>query len=141
VHADVTLARSEVNVKVTGLLNFEKLPKIALFLVYLLRHFALGSKLMVGYDRMGPGLQVCGARLSNFFLKSYEKSSNFTKSRYYTNFKWPYFGAVRRHSHTVGHDGSTIGIVYTDVTLTRSKAKIKFTELLKLRQLSKIALF
>ena len=30
VHADVTLARSKVKVKVTGLLNFRKLPKVAL---------------------------------------------------------------------------------------------------------------
>jgi len=59
-------------------------------------------------------------------------------SPYYTNFTWPYFGAVRHYSHTVGHAGSTTRSVYVDMTLTR--AKVKVTGLLRLRQLSKIAL-
>jgi len=42
VHADMTLTWSKV--KVTGLLNFWKLRKIALFYVYLLRHFAVELK-------------------------------------------------------------------------------------------------
>jgi len=44
--ADMTLNRSKVKVKVkvTGLLNFRKLPKIALFYVYLLRHFEVQVK-------------------------------------------------------------------------------------------------
>jgi len=58
----------------------------------------------------------------------------------YTNFKWLYFGAIRHHSHTVGHAGSTTGSVYADMTLTRSKVKVKVTGLLNLRQLPKIAL-
>jgi len=36
VDVDVTLTQSKVNFKVTWLLNFRKLPKIALFCVYLL---------------------------------------------------------------------------------------------------------
>jgi len=41
-HVDIT--RSKVKVKVTGLLNFRKLTKIALFWVYLLRHFDVELK-------------------------------------------------------------------------------------------------
>jgi len=41
VYADMTLTTSKVKLKLTGLLNFQKLWKIALFYVYLLRHFAV----------------------------------------------------------------------------------------------------
>ena len=44
VYVDVTLTRYKVKVKVTGLLNFRKLPKIALLYVYLLRHFGVELK-------------------------------------------------------------------------------------------------
>ena len=37
----------------------------------------------------------------------------------------------------VGHAGSTTGIVHADVTLTRSKVKVKVTGLLNFRQLAK----
>jgi len=43
-YADVTLTRSNVKIKATGLLNFRKFPKIALFYVYLLRHFGVQLK-------------------------------------------------------------------------------------------------
>ena len=35
----------------------------------------------------------------------------------------------------VGHAGSPTGIVHADVTLTRSKVKVKVTELVKLQKL------
>jgi len=44
VHADMTLIQSKVKIKVTGFLTFRKLPKIALFYVYLLRHFGMKLK-------------------------------------------------------------------------------------------------
>jgi len=44
VRVDMTLTRPKGNVKVTGLLNFRKLPKIALFWVYLLSHFDVELK-------------------------------------------------------------------------------------------------
>jgi len=44
VHADMTLTQSKVKVKVTGLLKFRKLPKIALSYVCLLRHFNMELK-------------------------------------------------------------------------------------------------
>jgi len=37
----------------------------------------------------------------------------------------------------VGHAGSTTGIVHADVTLTRSKVKVKVTGLLQFRKLAK----
>jgi len=42
VHTSMTLTRSKVKVNVTELLNFRKLPKIALFTYYL--HFAVEVK-------------------------------------------------------------------------------------------------
>jgi len=44
VHADMTLTRSKFKIIVTGLINFRKLQKIALFYVYLLRHFRVELK-------------------------------------------------------------------------------------------------
>jgi len=44
VHADMTLARSKVKVKVMEHLNFQQLPKTAHFEVYLLRHFRVQLK-------------------------------------------------------------------------------------------------
>ena len=38
----------------------------------------------------------------------------------------------------VGHAGSTTGIIYADVTLTRSKVKVKVTEHLNFRQLPRV---
>jgi len=37
----------------------------------------------------------------------------------------------------VGHAGSTTGIVHADMTLTRSKVKVKVTALLNFRKLAK----
>jgi len=37
----------------------------------------------------------------------------------------------------VGHAGSTTGIVHADISLTRSKVKVKATGLLNFRQLAK----
>jgi len=59
----------------------------------------------------------------------------FAECRYNTNFKWPYFRTAGGYDHMLGHAGSAICIVHTDLTLTWSKVKI--TDLLKL----KIALF
>ena len=67
--------------------------------------------------------------------ESYHESSNFVHYRYLTTFKWPYFGTAWRYSQTVGHAGSTTGIVHADVSLNRSKVKV--TGLLNFRQLAK----
>ena len=74
VHVDMTFTRSKVKVKLTGLLKLWKLPKIALFYVYLLRHFGMELKLMVDRDSTRPNLQLVGARFSNFLLKKWVQS-------------------------------------------------------------------
>jgi len=51
VYADMTLAPSKVKLKVTGLLNFQKLWKIALFYVYSSAILVWGSQLIGDYDR------------------------------------------------------------------------------------------
>jgi len=62
-HADMILISSKVKVKVTELLNFLKLhfSTSASFAI-----LAWSSKLMVGYDSMGPSLQLFGSRFLNF---------------------------------------------------------------------------
>ena len=66
-HTRVISTRSKVKVKVTELLN---VPKVALFYVYLLRHF--GGKLKTYHDdndSMGRSLELVGARFLNFILR------------------------------------------------------------------------
>jgi len=46
---------------------------------------------MADNDSTRPSLHLVRARFSNFLLKNHYRSSNFTKSPYYTNFKSPYF--------------------------------------------------
>ena len=70
-----------------------------------------------------------------FFQESYHKSSNFAEGRYFTDFKWPYFGTAWYYSHVVGRAGSPSCTVYVDMTLTWSKVKVKVTEHLNFRQL------
>jgi len=62
-HTSVTLTRSKV--KVTELPKLKKLQ-----FSRSISSAVLGwcSKLMVGGDSMGPGLQLIGARFSNFLL-------------------------------------------------------------------------
>ena len=66
VHVDMTLTRSKIKVKVTGLLKFRKL------------HFSRSiysailvwcPKLMVDRDSTGPNLQLVWAQFSNFLLR------------------------------------------------------------------------
>ena len=66
VYVDLTVTPSKVKVKVTDHLQFRQLPITAHFHVYLLRHFRVELKTDVDIDSMGPGLQLVGARFSNF---------------------------------------------------------------------------
>jgi len=50
------------------------------------------------------------------FYESYHDSSNFPECRYFTKFKWPYFGSAWHHSQMVGHVGSPTGIVHANMT-------------------------
>ena len=90
---------------------------------------------MVDGDSMGSGLQLVGARFTNFLLGKLSQEFKFAECRYFTKFKWPYFGSASRYSQMVGYAGSTTGIVHADVTLTRSKVKV--TGLLNFRKLAK----
>jgi len=49
--------------------------------------------------------------------------------------KWPYFGSAWGYSQMVGQAGRLRRIVYVDMTLTRSKVKVKVTGLLNFRKL------
>jgi len=73
-HADMTFTRSKVMVKVTGLLNVQKLHFSKSIFSASLPH---SSKLVVDYGGMGPSLQHVGARFLNFLLSSYQVISNF----------------------------------------------------------------
>jgi len=86
---------------------------------------------------MGPGLQLVGARFTNFLLGKLSQEFKFAECRYFTKFKWPYFDSASRYSQIVGYAGSTTGIVHADVTLIRSKVKVKVTGLLNFRKLAK----
>ena len=63
--------------------------------------------------------------------------TSFNIDIYLTTFKWPYFSTAYCYSHAVGPAGSPTCTVYVDVTLTRSKVKVKVTGLLNFRQLPK----
>ena len=81
----VTSTRS----KVKELLKFHKLQ----FSKSISTILAWSSKLMIGHDRMGPGLQLVGK-------KALTLSSNFAECRHYVNFKWPYFRIPWSYSNT-----------------------------------------
>ena len=87
---------------------------------------------MVGGHSMGPGLQLFGPDFLISSYKSYHESSNFALCPYFTKFKWPHFGTASRYSHMVGRADSARRTVYVDMTLIRSKVKVKVTELPKL---------
>jgi len=90
---------------------------------------------MVGGHSMGPGLQLVGARFSNFLLGKPSRELNFALGPYFMKSKWPHFGTASRYSHMVGHADSVRYTVYVDMTLIRSKVKVKVTEHLNFRQL------
>ena len=129
----MTLTWSNVKVKVTELPKLRKLHHSTSVSSAVL---AWSSKLMVCGDSMGSGLQIFGARFLNFLLG---KLSREFKLRYFTKFKWPYFGNAWCYSHVLGHAGSPTRTVYVDMTLTRSKVKV--TEHLNFRQLAITAHF
>jgi len=63
VHADMTLTRSKVKVKVTGLQKFRKLRLRKSISSASMTH---SSKLMVDHGSMRPDLQLVGGRFLNF---------------------------------------------------------------------------
>jgi len=59
------------------------------------------------------------------FSVSYHVISNFADCRHYRTFIGLYFRIAWCYSHMVGYAGSPIRIVHADMTLTRSKGKVK----------------
>jgi len=70
VHADITLTRSKVKVKITVLLNSENCRKLNFSRSISSAILSWSSKLMVDYDNMGLSLQLIGARFLNFCLRN-----------------------------------------------------------------------
>jgi len=100
--------------------------------------FAWSSKLMVDIDSMGPGLQLVGGRFSHFLLGKVSLEFKLHGMSIFHDIQIStYFGTGWRYSHMVGYAGSPTYTVYVDVTLTRSKVKVKVTGLLNFRQLAK----
>jgi len=82
---------------------------------------------MVDSDTMVPGLQLVGARFSNFLPVKLSQEFKFRRMSI--------FHEIQMASYIVGRAGSPTRTVYVDVSLTRSKVKI--TGLLNFRQLAK----
>jgi len=131
-HISVTSTQSKVKVKVTEL---PKLRKV---------HFSrsISSAVLCGAQKWWLAVIVrdldYSLSESDFwisFRESYHESSNFALCPYFTIFQWPYFGSVWRYSHMVGRATSSTRTVYIDMTLTRSKVKVKVTEHLNVPQL------
>jgi len=124
---NVTSTRSTVKVKVTELLKLRTMDYSRSISSAVL---ACSAKLMVGGDRMKPGLQLVGARFLGLEIKCVR----------------PY---VRTDVHKVFFSdfdpiwcvGRPRPDMPTRLTLTRSKVKVKVTELLNFRILLITAYF
>jgi len=93
---------------------------------------------MVDIDSMGLALQLVGGRFSNFLLGKVSLQFKLHgMSIFYDIQMATYFSTGWCYSHMVGYTGSPTYTVYVDVTLTRSKVKVKVTGLLNFRQLAK----
>jgi len=77
VHADVTLTRSKVKVKVTELLNFRQLSKPCML------------SAMTTAPFRGFLVEFASRKVT-----TRHESSNFAKYRYFTKFKQPYFSSA-----------------------------------------------
>jgi len=88
----VTSARFKVKVKI---MEVPKLQKLHFSRSGSSAVLVWSSKLTVVDDSMGPGqagLQPVKSDFRISFQESYHESSNFAECRYFTKFKWPYFG-------------------------------------------------
>ena len=86
---------------------------------------------MVDDDSMRPRRQLVGAQFSNFLLRKLSHEFKLYGMSILHEFQIAIFPYCLRKFHVVGHAGSPTGIVHADMTLTRSKVKVKVTELLK----------
>jgi len=100
--------------------------------------FAWSSKLTVDIDSMGPGLQFLGGQFLNFLLGKISLEFKLHGMSIFQDIRMAtYFGTGWCYSHMVGYAGSPTYTAYVDMSLTRSKVKVKVTGLLNFRQLAK----
>jgi len=97
--------------------------------------YAGSSKLMVDGHSMGPGLQLVGARFLIFLLGTLSPEFKLRPVSIFHEIQMTHFGTASRYSQMVGQADSTRRTVYVDLTLIRSKVKVKVTEHLNFRQL------
>jgi len=82
---------------------------------------------MVAYDSMGPGLHHIRARFWNFLLGKLSPEFKLREMWIFHEIQMAIFSYC---SHMVRHAG-IVGTVHANMTLTRSKFKVKVTDLLK----------
>jgi len=111
VHADMTLTRSTVKVKVTGRLNFQQLAKPCMLA-------AMTVSPLAGLSRLGRRLSMTYSRLELRCVRPSVRTKSF----------FPDF-------HLIWCVGRPRPHMRTSVTSTRSKVRVKVTELRKLRKL------
>jgi len=100
--------------------------------------FAWSSKLTVVIDSMGPGLQLLGSQFSNFLLGKVSLQFKLHGMSIFHDIQVAtYFGTGWCYSHMVVYADSPTYTAYVDMTLTRSKVKVKVTGLSNFRQLAK----
>jgi len=133
----MTLTRSKVKVKVTEHLNFRQL--------HISRSissatFACTSKLMVDSDTMAPGLQLVGARFSNFLPRKLSREFKFRRISIFHEIQRPYFGTANARVTWLGTQVA-LHVLCMLTTLTRSRVKVKVTDHLNFRQLPITARF
>ena len=115
VYVDMTLTRSKVKLKVTGLLNFRQLAKPCMLA-------AMTAAPLLGFLVEFPSRKDI-TRVQNSPNVHISRNSN------------GHISVLRDATVTFGHAGSPTRTVYVDMTLTRSMMKVKVTEYLNFRQL------
>ena len=89
-------------------------------------------------DSMGPDLQPVVVRFLNFLLGKVPLQFILHGMSIFHDIQMAtYFGTGWCYSHMVGYAGSPTYTAYVDMTLTRSKVKVKVTRLLNFPQLAK----
>ena len=92
---------------------------------------------MVDIDSMGPGLQLLGGHFSTFPLGKVSLEFKLHGMSIFHDIQMATYFGSGCYSHMVGYAGSPTYTAYVDMTLTRSKVKIKVMGLLNFPQLAK----
>jgi len=92
--------------------------------------------MMVVGNCMGPGLQLAEVRFSNFLLGKLSRDFKHHVMSTLHDIQMAIFRYFVTLQLNGWARGSTTGIVHGDMTLTRSKVKVKVTGILNFRQLA-----